>query len=328
MNPLLKSITIAVLASALPFATIAATASKPTPIPALMSSKAAHGLLLGLARTAKAYVAVGGNGVILRWDDGEQWMQVQSPVDTALTQVSFAGESQMGWAVGHDGVILKTADGGKTWVLQKWQPEAFAPLFSVLALDSTNAFAVGAFGTIKRTEDGGKRWQDIDAAEITGEKLHLNSITRLRDGRLLAAGERGLVGLSPDGLQWSKIPSSYEGSFFGALPLGDHGVVVFGMRGNVFVSAAPESGQWQKVETGTTASLFGGAVLNANSVVLVGADGTLLQVNADSTTAKVLQAKSVDRDHVLAAVLLTPDAGMLIAGDKGVSKVSVPTGTR
>lgn len=328
MNPFLKSFTVAVLAGVLPVAAIAESASKPTPIPALMSSKATNGLLLGLARTGKSYVAVGGNGVILRSDDGQKWTQIQSPVDTALTQISFSGESQTGWAVGHDGVILKSLDGGKTWALQKWQPEVFAPLFSVLALDANNAFAVGAFGTIKRTVDGGKQWENVEAVAITEEKLHLNSLTRLRDGRLLVAGERGLVGLSPDGTQWTRIPSSYEGSFFGALPLGDHGVVVFGMRGNVFVSSAPETGQWQKVETGTTASLFGGAALSANSVVVAGSDGTLLQIHEESTTAKVLRSKSVDSDQVLAAVQLTPGAGMLIAGDKGVAKVSAPTGTR
>ena len=39
------------------------------------------------------------------------------PVSSDLTAVFFVDDKQ-GWAVGHDGVILHTADGGETWALQ------------------------------------------------------------------------------------------------------------------------------------------------------------------------------------------------------------------
>lgn len=319
-NRLLRVSTAAITSAVISFSAIAAG---PAPIPALMTPKAKQAPLLGLAKAGSEYVAVGGNGVILRSADGQAWSQVPSPVDTALTQVSFAEGSKRGWAVGHDGAILQTSDEGKTWTLQSWKPLDYVPLFSVCALDADHAVAVGAFGALKSTSDGGKTWVDVDAPEITGDKFHFNAITRLHDGRLLITGERGLVGLSSDGVKWTKISTGYEGSFFGALPIGETGVVVFGMRGNVYASTNPESGKWDKVETSTTASLFGGSALAANSVLLVGADGTLLQVDVGSTTAKPLKLSADSHDQVLTAAVAYSSGSLVLAGDKGVSKASV-----
>ncbi|MES2685097.1 MAG: YCF48-related protein [Pseudomonadota bacterium] len=292
----------------------------PKPLPALISPKASEGLLLGLAAAGSSQIAVGGNGVILRAADGKVFEQVASPVDITLTGLAFA-DARHGWAVGHDGAILHSADAGATWALQNWQPDQNAPLFAVLPLSATQVITVGAFGTIKTSADGGKTWADLDAPAITGEKYHLNAIAQLRDGRIAVVGERGLVGLSIDGREWQRIALPYEGSLFGVLPFGEHGMVVFGMRGNVYVSDAPETGQWTKVETGTTSSLFAGA-LSGEDAILVGADGVMLRISGTKRTASVIKAKSLNRDQVFAAIQIN-STEMIVGGDKGVSKVAL-----
>lgn len=293
----------------------------PKPLPALISPKATEGLLLGLAAAGTSRIAVGGNGVILRAADGKDFKQVASPVDITLTGLAFADASN-GWAVGHDGAILHSADAGASWALQNWQPDQNAPLFGVLPLSTQQIITVGAFGTIKASEDGGKTWADIDAPAVTGEKYHINAIARLRDGRIAVVGERGLVGLSSDGREWQRIALPYEGSLFGALPMGERGVVVFGMRGNVYVSDAPETGEWTKVETGTTSSLFSGALLGAD-VILVGADGAILRISGSQRKAATINVKGLNRDQVFAAIQMNSRL-MIMGGDKGVLKVTLP----
>jgi len=50
-------------------------------------------------------------------DDAQTWQQASVPVSLTLTSVFFANP-QLGWATGHEGVILVTRDGGETWEVQ------------------------------------------------------------------------------------------------------------------------------------------------------------------------------------------------------------------
>lgn len=291
------------------------------PIPALLITNAEHSMLLGIARAGDNIVAVGGNGVIVRSVDAKSWRQVKSPVDTALNAVAFA-DSSRGWAVGHDAVILGTSDGGVNWKVQNFQPDLNAPIFSVLALGGDKAIAVGAFGLIKSTEDGGASWKDVDAPGISSDKLHLNSITRLANGELAVAGERGLVGVSTDGQQWTRIATPYEGSFFGILPWGAKGAIAFGMRGNVYVCDDTAAPHWNKVETSTTSSFFGGEVMQAGSVKLTGSESTMIIIQSDGTASAPRRiGQRATSDSSLTGSLKAASTEIVI-GEAGVESVA------
>lgn len=296
----------------------AASSSAAKPIPALLIANAERGMLLGIARAGDQIVAVGGNGVIVRSVDGKSWRQSKSPVDTALNAVGFA-DATHGWAVGHDSVILGTTDGGATWVMQNFQPALNAPIFSILPLSAQKALAVGAFGLIKATDDAGATWRDVDAPAISSDKLHLNSIARINDGKLVVAGEHGLVGVSADGLQWQRIATQYEGSFFGVLPWGAKGAIAFGMRGNVYACEDVDVPAWKKIETATTASFFGGEKLPDGAVILTGSDNTVLKIQADGSVALT---KNVSRegsgDNSLTGSLTTASSEIMI-GESGIT---------
>lgn len=90
----------------------------PLQTPAMSSDKAHQSLLLDVTDRGEALVSVGAYGhVIFSTDNGYTWTQGRVPVTTTLTSVDFADE-QNGWAVGHDGVILNTKDGGASWMKQ------------------------------------------------------------------------------------------------------------------------------------------------------------------------------------------------------------------
>jgi photosystem II stability/assembly factor-like uncharacterized protein len=93
-------------------------ASDPLLKPSEMTSRAATSVLLAVTRSDARLIAVGERGTIVVSDDsGHSWKQVPAPVSVALTAVAFS-DSQTGWAVGHAGVVLHTADAGASWTKQ------------------------------------------------------------------------------------------------------------------------------------------------------------------------------------------------------------------
>lgn len=90
----------------------------PLVTPALHSKLATEALLLDIAKADARLVAVGAYGHIIYSDDnGITWRQANVPMSITFTSVHFVS-GKIGWAAGHDGVILKTTDGGENWKKQ------------------------------------------------------------------------------------------------------------------------------------------------------------------------------------------------------------------
>jgi photosystem II stability/assembly factor-like uncharacterized protein len=71
--------------------------------------------------------------------------------------VWFATHDQ-GWAVGGEGVILATTDGGQTWRPQR--SGVGDDLYDVKFFDAAEGWAVGRGGALLHTRDGGRTWAD------------------------------------------------------------------------------------------------------------------------------------------------------------------------
>src|SRR3712207_2336174 len=89
------------------------------------------------------------------------------PQGNAIYAVRFAPDKLTGWAVGADGVILKTEDGGYRWREQR-SPTPVA-LYGLYVKDRKTAVAVGARGQALFTTNGGSRWTaEIGRASCRG----------------------------------------------------------------------------------------------------------------------------------------------------------------
>ena len=86
------------------------------------------------------------------------WSPLSSGVTGYLWSVQFPESTEVGYAVGNGGVILKTTDGGGTWVPQT--SGVTAPLFSASFVDNSTGFVVGGDtqGVALKTTDGGATW--------------------------------------------------------------------------------------------------------------------------------------------------------------------------
>lgn len=86
--------------------------------PAPKSRFPSKAVLNGVAMAGKRITGVGQLGHVVYSDDGgKNWIQAAVPVSSDLLAVHFP-TPQKGWAVGHDGVVLHSADGGATWSKQ------------------------------------------------------------------------------------------------------------------------------------------------------------------------------------------------------------------
>ncbi len=87
-------------------------------------------------------------------DEGS-WHPVPSGVTSTLLDIDFV-DPEHGWAVGQDGTIIATSDGGETW--QKQVSGFELTIRGVDFIDTRTGWAVGHLGLILHTTDGGQNW--------------------------------------------------------------------------------------------------------------------------------------------------------------------------
>lgn len=289
----------------------------------------------GLAEQGGRWIAVGELGHILIADQADgPWREatVHESRGSTLTQVAFVAEG-VALAIGHDGWILRSADRGETWDEVSFDEELNEPLLALSGPHDGVIHAVGGFGRYLVSTDLGERWTPRPVEEVEDEPAsatasnqpfsnfsqgiadrHFNALIQLDDGRLLLAGEGGLLARSADGGQtWRKLPSVYAGSFFGAMALPNNGALVFGMRGHVFLS---EDGgdSWQQAEVPGVVSLFGGHRQDDGQIVLVGASNTLWISDDGGRTFRI----NLAHDRAILADVRPVDGGWLTAGENGL----------
>ena len=241
--------------------------------PAVQARLAPESLLIDGASAGSRLVVVGERGHVLVSDDGgSSWKQARVPVRALLTAVHMRDE-RLGWAVGHDALILRTEDGGLTWKVAHYAPEEERPLLDVWFRDERNGFAVGAYGYFLATSDGGRTWKP---RTIDKDDFHLNAIVPAGAGRLFIAGEAGAIYRSDDGgSTWRKLPSPYSGSWFSALALDADRLLLFGLRGSMYRSG--DGGEsWTRVRTSTKAALTGALLVKPGLLLVTGLEGALL----------------------------------------------------
>ncbi len=280
---------------------------------------AAKSLLLDVARAGHRLVTVGDRGHILLSDDeGRSWRQVVVPTRAMLTGVSFV-DAQHGWAVGHDNVILTTADGGQSWVQQETSADLETVYLDTHSLKNGAGLVVGAYGKCLRTLDGGKTWTAVAAS---ADEVHFNQISAGPDGSLYLAGESGTLLVSrDDGATWSKLPVPYEGSLFGLLAVDARILVAFGLRGRVFVSLNAGA-TWSPREVPLPVLIMSGVNLKSGLIILAGVGGNIFVSRDGARTFEPW--KPAGFTGGVAALLETTDDALLVVGESGVVRLPIP----
>lgn len=330
---------------AAPVLTQAAGVSGPLQRAATVLRDPARAALTGLAQAGQRLVAVGERGAVLLSDDaGAHWRQAKAvPVSVTLTAVQFV-TPLLGWALGHQGVVLHSRDGGETWQRQldgadiakliqqaaqasgdaKAQTEAQRlvdegadkPLLALHFADERTGWVVGAFNLALRTQDGGKTWQSVNLRLPNPKGAHLYALHRAGDV-LLIAGEQGLLLHSRDGGErFERVTTPYSGSFFGVTQETSGAWLVAGLRGNVLRSS--DGGQhWAALASPIPASVTAMLRDAQGEVWLMNQAGQLLRPEGERLTV-VAQTTAQQP-----AALVRQGEGWLVAGWNGLTPVKV-----
>lgn len=115
------------------------------------------------------------------------------PQGNPLYAISF-NDAMTGTAVGKDGTILRTTDGGSTWSQQNSGTTRI--LEAVSFSDVNTGTVVGSSGTILRTTDGGSTWNQQNSG-VTSNFILGVSFANANTG--IAVGSFGLIRITNNG---------------------------------------------------------------------------------------------------------------------------------
>lgn len=329
-----------------------ASAADPLERPARATPLLAQRLITGIAAAGSQRLVAAGQRGHIAWSDdaGEHWTQAQVPLSSDLTAVQFV-DGRRGYAVGHDGVVLGSLDGGVSWqplldgrranqlllehlkalpasalreaLLGEAERNLAAgpdkPFLDLFFTSADEGFVVGAYNLIFQTRDGGKTWTPWFERTDNPRLLNLYAI-RPQGGTLYIAGESGLLlRLDAKAQSFVAIDAGYKGSFFGLLDTGE-ALLAHGMRGNARLSR--DGGRhWSVVSTGLAASITAAAR---------GADGTLWLADQSGALARSrdggasFQRVPLKEALPLAALAISSDR-LVLGGPRGLRSIALPS---
>jgi photosystem II stability/assembly factor-like uncharacterized protein len=195
-------------------------------------------------------------------DGGLTWNTVEVQIDGGnnnhAQDVDFI-DTQIGWVVGgEDNAVLRSGDGGRTFVRQ---PTGIpASLFGVDAVDANTVFAVGhtyagengSGSIVLRTRDGGATWTEISHPFRHHTRSSFYAVHFINQTTGWVAGSSGnVIKTTNGGSTWTDVSVPTE------LPLSDvsfadanHGWVV-GYNGVIF-RTTDAGATWQQQNAGTS----------------------------------------------------------------------------
>ncbi|WP_432470929.1 WD40/YVTN/BNR-like repeat-containing protein [Amphritea sp. HPY] len=190
---------------------------------------------------------------------------VEEGPTTPLLDIWFR-DSQLGFALGGYGLLLKTSDGGDSW--QYWgdrlpNPDGFH-LNSMTEDHLGRIYIAGEAGLLLRSDDGGDSWVALDVP-YDGSFF---ALTEYRN-QLYLTGLRGNLFVSSDGESWHSQDTGYSTTFNGAVSSADE-LLLIGHGGRLLSSAKGDL--FEVIESGGRRS-FSAGIDVADGWLLVGEGG-------------------------------------------------------
>lgn len=313
----------------------------PLNTPAIKAPHAYESLLLDIARADQRLVAVGAYGIAIYSDDnGVTWQQAEVPVSVTLTRVFFAS-GQIGWAAGHDGVILKTIDGGAHWEKQfdgfRANKETVDGLTNAQQQAEKQLEQAQAKGNDAAIEQAEQALENIEYA-LTDARYDLDSLSTkpfldiwFYDAKLgFAVGAYGMFFYTEDGgAHWQdgsvRLLNPNRFHLNGINFVGGRSLMVVGEAG--LIRRSDDMGKtWVELDSPYEGSLFGLAA-DGNTQLLYGLRGHVYYTNDGGIS---WQEQVTGSEQTLLAslvrknsVVLVGNAGAELVFDKKMQQVKV-----
>jgi len=107
------------------------------------------------------------------WEPGDGWGTISPRGDEHHFLDCCLVDEQVGYAVGEDGVIIKTEDGGQSWTHLEHNLTT-VKLWGVHFVDQNTGYVVGSEATVLKTTNGGNTWTQLTVP--AGAALHIRGV--------------------------------------------------------------------------------------------------------------------------------------------------------
>ena len=214
-----------------------------------------------------------GYGMILYSADGGENWERQGEGNPSLLGVHildiWAVDDQTVWAVGSGNVILKTRDGGKTWVqVQAPANNPDTELNSICIVNRTSIWISGSGGTVYRSNDKGNTWTMFVPSFFHNN--FMGSVWAISPQKIYVVGaalgnglERGFISCTKDGgATWDTISPSadYNRHQWIGVTSSKNTIVIYGVKSHYIAST--DGGTTWKNDSLQIAGGGGGADIN------------------------------------------------------------------
>lgn len=271
-------------------------------------------------------------------DRGKTWNAVEVPGNEFTMHAITFSDSQHGWAVGGNGLIIRTSNGGKSWELMK--PPTGAELHAVHFANSSVGYVAGREGLLNGkteevkgsveilcTRDGGETWRKCYQENLP---LSVFQITTVSQSGAFAVLGSHVIRTDNQGDTWQRVSTSakYISSIVFA-PDGSGWLV--GSHG-VFQHSTDGGKTWQQPASLTQDFLnrdWWEVAFSSDGIGLAVGENSTLALATDNGKTWELQT-SIKSDHLRAIRMQGSRA--VILGEQNVYSIDVsqahPTGEK
>jgi photosystem II stability/assembly factor-like uncharacterized protein len=273
-----------------------------------------------VARADKDAILIAGGSSILRSAGGKDFMKAKTATDKAVNAICLI-DSLVGVAVGAEGTIQRTVDGGQTWTAVE---SGTKRVLSVVAFsDERNGIAVGNYGfagpSMVRTEDGGSTWHAQpcrNGMAICDDTIPINAMAFHRSGFGMAVGGAGTVFRTTDGgRNWTQLPQNLTAASLESIAILDGNTAVVVGRLGVILHTSDGGATWTRRRSGTPLRLNSVAFADRLHGLAVGWYGAVLATVDGGLT---WQAEPQRTRSDLRSAIFDSSGVAFIAGDSGL----------
>ena len=233
---------------------------------------------------------------------------------TVFSDIQFLGEE--GWAVGNQGIILYTDNGGKKWNLKKWGNISFN---SICMTDKKNGFVAADNGILLSTNDSAKTWKAIKWGNTM---LNFTSVKIKNNIGIVTANDANLLKTNDGGKSWTAVKISdtklkkrgisLNNSFF----VSNNNIWLLGSNGALLNSQ--DSGQSWEIFNIRNTDYRDAFFFNKNEGIIAGSKGRIITTTNGGATWKRSKLRSTPKLNKL----FEKDGNLWALGDKGLAMVS------
>ncbi|MBZ0200573.1 MAG: hypothetical protein K8H86_11950, partial [Ignavibacteriaceae bacterium] len=245
---------------------------------------------------------------------------VWTELNPKVPRVDYIGidfvDSLTGWAVGANGAIIKTKDGGNNW--EVITSPVTNTLLKVNSYDGATVLITGFDGIILRSTDGGDNFTQIITGLPAGSDLW--SVQMINDTLGWVCGMQStLLKTTNGGVNWQSVNSGFN-SHYWWLEFVDDNIGYIACDGGKILKTTNGGNDWTQAQAGDARALYSLDAIDTLHIIAAGASGKNAYSSDGGNTW--IQNSDLIYSAVNCVAFVNADTGYAIGEDWGIRKTT------